>query len=898
MACSNGQCTCEALLQKLFPKFKAATSPSPVEEVARYRLYIRKDGKKPTKSSARRTWLQAELFKQGKQLYCTAAICAVFNVSKTTLHYWRKQQPAGRETMDGFVRFTAANVLRQKLVQSVVVPSTCAADPSDYKSIVNWLNSLPPEELVRYDDAVLVSLHISAFFDANVVPLSIRRLDVLSTSPGSLHGLKGRTSNSSKEREILPAMLSFLDEHSTPNGRSGSCSGPTRYLSPVITSWHHSRKPEDEALVPDWEERTQNTFLARFNKYQTEKGGCTISTGTLSRYRNTFPVLRVYGICPMQSDYCDTCSTYRAQIKSLDKRIQLLQENSQDPRDMETLAVQREGYASLLEGHVKEATEDLNVHHTLGKKCRAQYDCALAVSGATRTALLQETPLMLAIDFKQTIGLPKWGQRQPGTTFYKRNYSVHCLGICNLTTGQNALCFADEVTVGYKDTNHVLSFLEAYLSKRVDDCHKHLILAVDGAAYFKNSTIIAWASEQVRKKRFNKVTLRWLVVGHTKFEPDQLFSSVSARLKQHELVNVDEIMRRVESLALMSLVLKATHSPSTDLCAVQMKDFKGSLSQAYGKLKGIQSHAVICISVNPAGPPLVQCKSQGHTDATHFETVTFGMKRGVEAADEPLTFWETGRQTGSRFVKAPDKQKMIDLIDIYSAHIGDKSRWPQFVRRYYEQGPANFYRTYGEATEVAIEEPTDAASCVIEADPALKKLAQIDNERVRVMWARAFSGKDEDHPARLQLIRAHLLIRMQPLCTTEQVLDAMDNDLVGVRGTPRSLSRRSRASGTEQRASSTAEVIPPLDVQEETPQQSLMSVQEADGASLPRKRPLELPSGDAELPDDDLSLLADSADSVDALARSPTLSSTVRAISRGEFALGKRSRKRRRMFGE
>lgn len=105
----------------------------------------------------------------------------------------------------------------------------------------------------------------------------------------------------------------------------------------------------------------------------------------------------------------------------------LKKEGGQDcSRRIELLSVQLEQTKAFLAAHIKLAKDEQQAFKELVAAVPANPDS-----------------LLIAMDFKQTRSLP-FLKRQPAALFYRSNFAMHVLGICDLTHKQNTICFAGE----------------------------------------------------------------------------------------------------------------------------------------------------------------------------------------------------------------------------------------------------------------------------------------------------------------------------------------------------------------------------------------------------------------------------------------------------------------------
>lgn len=80
---------------------------------------------------------------------------------------------------------------------------------------------------------------------------------------------------------------------------------------------------------------------------------------------------------------------------------------------------------------------------------------------------------------------------------------------------------------------------------------KYLGLYLDAAAYFKTKyLLIWWAAELICHKKMKHVAMSYMVLGHTKFEPDVMFSEIASKFYCTDVFNTNELASLIESCSI------------------------------------------------------------------------------------------------------------------------------------------------------------------------------------------------------------------------------------------------------------------------------------------------------------------------------------------------------------
>ena len=127
----------------------------------------------------------------------------------------------------------------------------------------------------------------------------------------------------------------------------------------------------------------------------------------------------------------------------------------------------------------------------------------------------------------------------------------------------------------------ITSFRCIYIDKWV----RHLTLCLDNARICKNQYLVAWTVELVEKKMFDSVRFIYLTVGHTKFAPDHLFSSIAKTFYNSDVFCI-EMLHSIAQKYATSLVFTSR----------LMQHWKTALEQKYTAIPGITEMRDILVS--------------------------------------------------------------------------------------------------------------------------------------------------------------------------------------------------------------------------------------------------------------------------------------------------------------
>ena len=239
-----------------------------------------------------------------------------------------------------------------------------------------------------------------------------------------------------------------------------------------------------------------------------------------------------------------------------------------------------------LQRHKDDAQEALECYRTLVMKAQAGYTEITALLKKDRTnaeeeqlqTLQENYSAFASADYMMSKNLPFWGESpQPAKTYYQMKLVCDVLGIVEHSKKPNNYTyFCDELAAGPKNTDHTISFLQHFIDSHIDSWVQNITFCLDNARICKCKYLLAWADQLVEKGRFKKVSFMYLVVGHTKFEPDRLFSSIAKTFYARDVFCI-EMLQDIATL----------YSNSCIFTSKQIMHWRSALEEKYTALSGI-----------------------------------------------------------------------------------------------------------------------------------------------------------------------------------------------------------------------------------------------------------------------------------------------------------------------
>lgn len=676
--CKGGTaCTCSERLINLKADWDQAIMLSPAMDARRDRAYSLADEPRSHRSTkAAHMWLRHNVFDAfGNFLYCSKVISATLGATPDALAAARKAKRKERETCT-IAQRRAGDVMAEHLVAQVVMPSVRGVDRSNHEEILRWLRSLPPDTLV----------------------------DVKSAQAHYEHGLQNRRSNRALPSDTFEQFVLFVRRHSSPNGRGSTYRGKSFWLRPDIKTLKEPAKPRDDKPSTATEEQRQQYALAvqkyerkraqsltfLFNRAQGLISGERVGSTTVAKWMKT-DRLRPYGVMPPKADYCDTCAIYREQRNRCATRTQRLRESgSASGGQLALLERLTSGYDELRKKHVAEAARELDTYRELKSEVVQEEGRATTALPRTAAAIRRFLPYVLSVDFQMGRLVPHFGPSpQPGAFYYRQALVCHTFGVVRHNVQGDLVYLSDEEASGSKDANHVITYLQHVVDHWVPKEYRRVIVYLDGAAYFKNYYVMGWAHQLVMHGRLDMVEFRFMVPGHTKFDPDRLFSRFAGSYSSTEIINVRELADQVKRVGLISDVTVY------DGATRQISDWKTPLSRLYRPIDRIKSHNrfVFSRSVGQPNKVLFEVSRTCLDDEQKAYEATIPFFRAPTAEPVPFPAPQGLREAG--LWKPLRDDKLANLLLSYSDYFHScPERWPSFLHQY--QSNPSAYRERSE----------------------------------------------------------------------------------------------------------------------------------------------------------------------------------------------------------
>ena len=185
-------------------------------------------------------------------------------------------------------------------------------------------------------------------------------------------------------------------------------------------------------------------------------------------------------------------------------------------------------------------------HLQLAHEQRSHYNDQVEAAQQTYTSAAGNTPAIghYSYDFAQ-VHVP-FDAQQTGPEYFKTARKCGVFGVCN--DGQNIQVnyLIDEADNPGKGADCVISLIDHYLQHHSEK-EKSLYFHADNCtAQNKNNATIQYFMWRVMTQKQESIELSFMLVGHTKFSPDQFFGVFKKAYRRSSISTVAEVAQVIE----------------------------------------------------------------------------------------------------------------------------------------------------------------------------------------------------------------------------------------------------------------------------------------------------------------------------------------------------------------
>lgn len=212
--------------------------------------------------------------------------------------------------------------------------------------------------------------------------------------------------------------------------------------------------------------------------------------------------------------------------------------------------------------------------------------------------------LVLSFDYAQNIHYPS-SFSTTGSAYFKVARKASLFGINNEGATVQYTYVIDEAHQIGKGPNTVISMLHHFLE--TEPKTKELVLFADNCvSQNKNNTMIQYLDWRVRTNREKKVSLDFLLVGHTKFAPDRTFGLIKTKYTRVTVDTYNDLIQcAVEASPAGHSIAVKTYDPMTEEELMPWYRWDNFFPPFYKNFKGITKYQHFSFTRNEVGDGVV-----------------------------------------------------------------------------------------------------------------------------------------------------------------------------------------------------------------------------------------------------------------------------------------------------
>ena len=296
-----------------------------------------------------------------------------------------------------------------------------------------------------------------------------------------------------------------------------------------------------------------------------------------------------------RTDVCHYCESFRVQLRTALQESEKIRLTGEFQEHVTNAQKEREFYLACL----RKAEERL---HSLPEDATDPADYG-----------------HYTFDFAQQLQVP-YHARQVGPLYFKVPLKVHLFGICNGATKiQVNYLFDESQSIGTNGThahgpNSVISMVHHFFehhSGHEPTCHLH---ADNCVGQNKNRSVIGYLAWRVIMGLHQKITLSFMLVGHTRCFVDGNFGLLK---KCYRSGDVDTVQQ------LSQIVNISSRTNTAQMYPWEWREWDKMLDNLFTPVKGIRSYQHFSFSSEKKGQVSMKCLSDGEEKTINI------LKRGI-----------------------------------------------------------------------------------------------------------------------------------------------------------------------------------------------------------------------------------------------------------------------------
>ncbi|XP_077076123.1 uncharacterized protein LOC143729024 [Siphateles boraxobius] len=380
-----------------------------------------------------------------------------------------------------------------------------------------------------------------------------------------MHGNKGKLPKHALDVNDIERVVTFIHNYAEEN-------------AVLLPGRIPGYKRDDLKLLP--------SSVSKVAVHKLYSDSCEVSGHRAVSERTFYRLWQQYvpNVLPMKpmSDLCWTCQ----------KNSALLVKASKKDLEEKTEALVK------AEEHLWQATTERSFYNSKVQECRR----VLAEKGVSK--LLEpgnsvpnssnDFEVHYSFDFAQQLHYPH-NPMQPGPIFFKTPRKCAVFGVVTEGLPQMVIFLLDEASITGKGANCVISLLDYFFENYgVKETHLHLH-ADNCSGQNKNNSLVQYLLWCVVTGKHQRITLSFMVAGHTKFAPNSMFGLFKRKYRNSKVDCLADIVNVVRQASPSGVLIPQLCGDEMGNVIVPMYGWNSYLLQFFKKLPSIKPiHHIEC----------------------------------------------------------------------------------------------------------------------------------------------------------------------------------------------------------------------------------------------------------------------------------------------------------------
>lgn len=279
-----------------------------------------------------------------------------------------------------------------------------------------------------------------------------------------------------------------------------------------------------------------------------------------------------------RSDLCMTCETFK-------KDLNRIASDLSESREEERIQVHQQAIK-----HLESAKKERDYYRRC-IKIAEESDCALNDEQRISTGKANSRPISMhySWDFAQQLHYP-YEDQQVGPIYFKTTRRSHLFGVCCESIPRQINYLIDEADFLGKNANVVISLLDHFFENyALGETHAYLT-ADNCVAQNKNNALLQYLLYRTLVGLHDRITLSFMLVGHTKFAPDGYFGLIKYRYRRSRVYTYEQLADIIEQSTRNRHNLCQRYQDETGVANFEYRDWTNWLAKYFAKLPNITKY--------------------------------------------------------------------------------------------------------------------------------------------------------------------------------------------------------------------------------------------------------------------------------------------------------------------